>query len=245
MTSLFGRKIGILIFGIGALVGLFFAFLMTWGNFELPFYFERSYFSAQTPNQEKMDLNCPLVLTVIDDSSIKALLPNTTDKTINLNFQGEISYLGGIERQVEFKPEVQPGETGEVEIKVNKEDRFYNLFILARFFQFPTYKTPSRIGSCAIIMLPFINLTGNQTYGLSLGIIALFMVGGLLIFSRNNKPLTGKNKRIFNAMLVMAVIIAGAVTAGILGLWLLGLVLLVVILLMLVAVLIYFGNNDR
>ncbi|HKZ44288.1 MAG TPA: hypothetical protein VJZ78_04545 [Anaerolineales bacterium] len=245
MTSGFGRKIGIYIFAVGALVGFTFAFLMTWANFELPFYFERSYFSVKSPTQEKMDLECPLVLTVIDDGSISASLPNNTDKIINLDFQGEISYMGGIERQVEFMPEVLPGETAEVEIKVDKEDRFYNVFILARFFQFPTYKTPARDGSCAIVMLPFTFLTGSQAFGVSLGIIILFMLGGLLIFFRNNRPLIGKKKRIFNAMLIMAIFIAVAVTAGILGMWLLGLILLAVIFLQTVAVFIFFGERDR
>ena len=245
MKKIFESKIGIFIFAIGALVGFTMAFLMTWANFELPFYFERSYFSVSTPSTEKMELSCPLLLTIVDEGSIKAYLPNTTDKTINLDFRTQISYMDGIEREVQFNPEVLSGETGVVDVKIDSADRFYNMFILMRAFQFPTYKTPARAGSCAVVMLPFTFVNGSEAIALILAVIILFMLGGLLLFARINRPLAKRNKRIFNSMLVMAIFICIAIAAGVLSFWVLGIAMLAVIFLQTVTVFVFFGDQDR
>ena len=245
MKSSFIQKIGIFIFAIGALVGFAMALLLTWANFELPFYFERSYFSVSTPTTEKLELSCPLLLTTVDDGAIKAYLPNTTDKTINLDFRVQVSFMEGIERELQFNPEVLSGETGVVDVKIDSADRFYNMFILMRAFQFPTYKTPARAGSCAVVMLPFNFVDGSEALLLILGILILFMGGGLLLFARINKPLVKKNKSIFNSMVVTTVFIGIAIAAGVLSYWVLGIIMLAVIFLQTVAVFIFFGDNER
>lgn len=245
MTKKKGRIISIIFYVIGAFTALVFAGSIIWANFELPFYFDYSYAAVRTENQVNADLNCPIILTTKETGMVSTDFTNNTDKTLNPVFRGEISYLGGIARSVEFKPTILPGESNHIEIEVNKDDIVFYFMILARTFQLPTYKTPAQIGSCAIVMLPIPFLTGNQVYFLSLLVIILALAAGIFLWVKYNRPMQGLSQKIRNVMILLAILLLAAIISGLSGSWIFGLLLLVLIVLLIMVALVYFGNSPQ
>jgi hypothetical protein len=172
-------------------------------------------------------------------------LTNTTDKTIYPVFEGEISSTGFLVRDVRFNPTILPGETSHIGIQVDSQDLFYNLFILVRTYQFPTYKTPSRMGSCAILMVPITFLSGDQVLYLTLAMIGLCLFLGIFLWVKGNRPLQGVARTAFSAMLTMSFLVLAAITVGIIGNWMFGVILLAVMVLLLVVAIGYFGNSPH
>jgi hypothetical protein len=243
MTTKTIRRISIIFFSIGVIIGLFFAGSVIWANFELTFYFNYSYASIRSADQAYSDLECPIILTKAETGMVRTDIANTTDKTLTPVFRGEISYLGGIVREVDFKPTILPRETSRVEFEVNSHDLFYNYFILVRTYQLPTYKTPSRIGSCAIVMLPIPFLTGRQVFYLSLFAIGLFQLTGIFLWTRSNRPLQGVSRRAYSAMITLSLLEWAAIIFGIYGIWVAGLPLMVAIVLLIVVASIGFSGG--
>jgi len=246
MTEKKGRTFSIILYIIGVFTAVLFAGSIIWANFELPFYFDYSYASVSSENQTRANLNCPIFLTTHETGTVRTDITNNTDKTLNPVFRGEISYLGGIARDVEFKPTILPGESSKIEIEVNSNDIVFNFMILARTYQLPTYKTPAEAGSCAIVMLPIPFLTGDQVYYISFFVIILLIGAGIFLWIKNNRPLRGMSRRVFNIMILLAILLLAAIFCGITdGLMILGLLLLVLIALLIMVAIVYFGASPQ
>jgi hypothetical protein len=240
-----GRTISIILYFFGVLFAILFAGSIIWANFELPFYFDYSYAAVRTENLSASDLNCPQFLTTNETGLVSTQITNNTDKIIYPIFRGEVSYLGGSVRDFELKPTILPGESNLIEFEINEEDIVFNFMILVRTYQLPTYKTPAQSGSCAIVMLPIPLLTGDQVYYLSLFVILLLLAAGIFLWGKNNRPLQGLSRRVFNVMNLLAILLLAAIVSGINGGWLPGLGLLVVIVLLILVAFVYFGNSPE
>ncbi|MFH2039005.1 MAG: hypothetical protein ABIJ65_06165 [Chloroflexota bacterium] len=243
MTKKKGLILSIILYILGAFIALVFAGSIIWANFELPFYFDYTSAAVRTENQGKSDLNCPIILTTKETGFVSTDIANNTDKTLNPVFRGEISYLGGIAREFEFKPTILPGESGHIEIEVNEDDIVFYFMILVRTFQLPTYKTPAQVGSCAIVMLPIPFLTGNQVYYLSLLVIILSFAAGIFLWVKYNHPLQGQSQKTLSIMILLAILLLAAIFSGILGGWMLGLLLLVLIVLLIMVAVVFIANS--
>ena len=241
-----GRTLSVILYIIGTLIGLIFAVSVIWANFELPFYFDYSYASVGSDNQTSAKLNCPILLTTGETGTVSTDITNNTDKTLNPVFRAEISYLGGIVRDLEFNPIILPGESSPVEIEINSDDIVFNFMIMVRTYQLPTYKTPAQAGSCAIIMLPITFLSGDQVYYISLVVIVLLLAAGIFLWVKNNRPLKGMSRRVFNVMVLLGILLLAAIFCGITdGLMVPGLLLLVLIVLLIMVAVVYFGGSPQ
>jgi hypothetical protein len=226
------RKVSIILFSIGALIGFLLAVGTIWAHLEMPFYFEYSYAAVSSANQGYSALECPILLTNADSGLVSVDITNTADKVINIRFQGEISYMGGITRNVEFTPAIPVGETSRIQFEVNKDDVVFNNLILVRTYQFSTYQTPALMGSCAIFMIPISFLTGNELLILTLLFSGLSIIIGIVLWIANNRPMIGLPRSALIAMITVSLLVLAAVIAGIAGWWIPGILLLMVIIIM-------------
>jgi hypothetical protein len=245
MTPQTGRKVSILLFSMGVLIGFILAGVSVWANFELPVYFDYNYASIRSTDQSYSDLNCPLLLTTSETGRVVLDIPNTTDKPIEVLFRAEISYLGGIVRNFEVKPSIPAGESQRVEFEINADDVVFNSFILVKTYQFPTYKTPSRMGSCAILMLPIPFLTGQQAFIATILMIAILIISGIYLWIKHNRPHRGVARNATSAMITLALFLLVALVSGYQGWWVAGLFLLVVVTLLIVVSVVYFSTSPQ
>lgn len=237
------RKISVVCFSIGLLIGFILALSTIWAHLELPFYFDYSYAAVPSADQGYSALNCPIVLTNADSGLVSVDITNNADKLVNIRFQGEISSMGEVTRNVEFTPAIPVGETSRIQFDVSKNDVVFKYLILVRTYQFSTYKTPSRMGSCAILMVPVSFLTGNELLILLLLVSALMIITGLALWISNNHPMIGLSRNVLTAMTTLSLLLGGGVIAGIAGWWFPGILLLVVIAVLTVVSVGYFLNS--
>lgn len=241
MTEKKNRTISIILYITGTFFALLFAGSILWANLELPFYFDYSYASVGSENQTQANLDCPIILTTKETGIVKTEITNNTDKPLNPVLRGEVSYLGGIARDIEFNPAILPGESSPISIEVNSDDIVFNFMIFVRTFQLPTYKTPAQAGSCAMLMVPISFLSGDQVYILSLSAIFALLAAGIILWVKNNKPLRGMPRRAFNVMITLATLLLAAIFCGLTdGLMVPGFLLLVLIVLLIMVAIVYF-----
>jgi hypothetical protein len=242
------RKISIILFALGALIAFLLAVGTIWAHFEMPFFFNYSYVAVSSKGQQVSRLSCPVILTNADSGQVSVDIPNTTDKTINIHFQGEISSMDGTVREVEFRPAIPVAQTGRIQFAIDRNDVVFGNLILVRTYQFSTYKTPARAGSCAVLMFPISFLSGAELLILTILVSILLILSGIVLWVGNNRPMRGLPRSALTVMVSLSILLLLANVVGIAGWWIPGILILVVSILLAV-VSIGYGqdspSNDR
>ena len=245
MKPKIGRTISVILFSLGVLLGLLLAGSFIWAHLELPLYFDYDFTSIKSDNQEYSKLICPYMLTTPETGQISVKIPNTADKSIDVSFLAHISYLGGAARQLELTSTIPVGGSRDLKFEVNAQDVFYNYFILVKTYQYPTYKTPSRMGSCAILLVPLTFLTGDQVLIISILLLGFFLLTGIFLWIKFNRPLRGMTRNALNAMTLLAILLAVAFYTGLAGWWVPGVLLLAVVVLQIFVAFSHFSSGFR
>ena len=139
-------------------------------------------------------------------------------------------------RKVEMRPVIDPGTTEQVVWSISSDDMVFGNAILVKAFQLPTFKTPSREGTCGTLVVKIPFLTGSQVLGLVALVGLICLGGGTVLWMVVQPPIKDKPSKISNAMLCLSGIIIMGAILGYFGIWALGLlaflaaVLLIVIL---------------
>ena len=221
------KILSILIFVIGILSGMALTAGTATASLESDFYFGPGY-----PSDEALKtLKCPVLMTSQEVGVISVSLLNTTDKTIEPMIQLEISNPGMFENPREKYP-IESGASREIQWEVTSENAVFGRLILIRAYQFPTYRTPSRSGTCGILMLDLFGLSGDQILTLVFLVSVISMLVGMGMWLLLNQPLRGKPWKASRAMLAVACSVLVGMVVGYYSIWLLGIVTLVVALLM-------------
>ena len=242
------QKLGIILFTLGAILAFLLAVGTIWAHFEMPFFFNYSYVAVSSKDQQVSRLNCPVILTNADSGQVRVDIPNTTDKIINIHFQGEISSMDGTVREVEFRPAIPVGQTDRVQFAIDRNDVVFGNLILVRTYQFSTYKTPARAGSCAILMFPISFLTGIELLILIILVSALLILAGITLWIGNNRPMRGLPRSVLTVMVSLSILLLLANIFGIAGWWIPGILAMVVTILLTVVSIGYVQDspsNDR
>ncbi len=221
------KILSVLIFAIGVLIGIALTAGTVVASIESDFYFGPGY-----PSDEGLKtLKCPVVMTSQEVGVISVSLVNTTDKTIEPMIQVEISNPGMFENPREKYP-IESGATRRIQWEVTSENAVFGRLILIRAYQFPTYRTPSRSGTCGILMVDLFGLRGNQILTLVFATSLVCIGLGLGMWLLLNRPLRGKPWMASRAMLAVALSVMLGMVVGYYSIWLLGIIALVVALLM-------------
>jgi len=221
------KILSVLIFAIGILMGMALTAGTVVASLESDFYFGPGY-----PSDEGLKtLKCPVVMTSQEVGVISVNLVNTTDKTIEPMIQLEISNPGMFENPREKYP-IESGATRKIQWQVTSDNAVFGRLILIRAYQFPTYRTPSRSGTCGILMIDLFGLSGDQILTLIFTVSVLSMVVGLGMWLLLNRPLRGKPRKASRAMLAVAFSVLVGIVVGYYSIWLLGIIALVIALLM-------------
>jgi hypothetical protein len=221
------KILSVLIFAIGILIGMALTAGTVVASLESDFYFGPGY-----PSDEGLKtLKCPVVMTSQEVGVISVSLVNTTDKTIEPMIQLEISNPGLFENPREKYP-IEVGASRRIQWEVTSENAVFDRLILIRAYQFPTYRTPSRSGTCGILMVDLFGLRGNQILTLVFTTSLVCIGLGLGMWLLLNRPLRGKPWMASRAMLAVASSVAVGMVVGYYSIWLLGIIALVLALLM-------------
>ena len=218
---------GVLIFSIGAFMGIVLEGSAVWGDLEA-FMFVK----PLGADKSFKGLSCPVMISENENSQVTATLKNATDQPIQQTIRTHLSsYYTSLVDQVDTKIPLEPGEEKEMVWPINPDDALYGRFYLVRVYAFATYKTPSREGSCGVMVvsLPY---TGRLIVTFLLIGSILGMVLGIITWVLMRREMSNQSNEAIYAMGAMAGIVLIGIFVSFVGWWFAGMIILILIILM-------------
>jgi hypothetical protein len=213
--------LGLILFFVGALIGILFFAGLVWPSLEANFYFGYNG-GADT----KLRLICPRILTPADNAVLTAVVTNKTDRTISPKFEAQIS--GPIIQTIRTTPAIEAGQTVDLRWEVNGEDVAFGHLIMTQVYQFAAYKTPTATSTCGSLYLFIPWLAGNVVYVILFILSMALIIAGILLWRvGRGQMLTGLDQEQFTGMLILGATVLVGILIGTAGQWILGLVVLV------------------
>ena len=223
--------IGIALYVIGLVLGLFIAGSSVMADIEAEFYgFDN------LSNGRFSTLRCPAVMNRDETGTVRMTLTNTLDRPINPNIRTDISTIAVIESS-RVKPSLEPGQSQILEWQVDKDNIDLGNFIFVKVYISPEYPLPLREATCGIFVfnLPF--LKGSQWLGLGVVVSIMCLGIGLFLLKQSSDVLVKRSRERMYALIALAIALVGTMAFGLLGWWVAGGILLVVCILIMVAML--------
>jgi hypothetical protein len=230
------RYLAVIIFITGVLMGLILFGYAVWGDFEA------AIFDSLIREEGKTRISCPMIINNTESGLVSLVIRNSSDKPIINRVwtkitNGAISILD----ESRERYDLQPGDEKTLEWEVNADNAVYGKrLILVKIRSDVTYPLTDREGSCGIIVVNTSTITGSQIVGITFSASIIFIITGLVIWWRINKPLISKDYLIFRAMVSLGVITLLGLITGFLGFWLAGGIILIISVLVIGSMIAYF-----
>lgn len=232
------RAVIFIVFAIGTILGMLLAGSTIIANLEANFYFGYSYDGEESLR----DLDCPVILTGDEVGTVSVSISNPLERAVGPILEAEIGNEG-LFRKYHEPISIPAGGSQTQQWTVSRDDVVFGNLILVRLFQFVTFRTPSRDGSCGIFYLD-VPFSGTAVLVFSIVISVGGMALGILLWLTLNKSLPVLKTRVSRAMIVMAIFVTLAMVAGLLRIWTLGVLLFVLSVLLIAEVVSSFIASD-
>jgi hypothetical protein len=235
------RILSVVIFSIGALLGVVLIGITVWPDFEAIL------FDPGLQEDTRLrTLRCPVVMTAKETGTIRARVKNSLDRPTDLFVRAHISHgYVTLMREVNTELSLDAGETEWVTWEINKDDAAFGSLILFRATVSGGYPLPTRQGTCGVLVIDAPYLSGGQIYALTLALSLLGMVAGGALWIVNNPHMLGIRVQLTRAMVFLAVSIVLGILVSFMGSWVLGGLFLIVILLAIGVIIGYFVNANN
>lgn len=231
--------LSILLFGAGVVIGLVFSVFQIWGDIEA------SLFDPNLMGDAALDLHCPMVLTANETGTVYATFTNEATWDINLIVQADISekYLDMF-RHERVILKLAPGQSQEVRWTVSAADKVYGRFVFVKAANIRQMPNPGRIATCGIVVVNLPFLTGTGVVILAIGLTAILVMAGIILWYRSNRPLVGKGRDVMRAMSWLGGMVGAAILSGIFGAWLPGVLVCVISVLLIAEIIRHFVESS-
>lgn len=227
------RTAGIYIFFGGILLGMFFALLLTWADFEASLFYAIPDSSAL----QLESLRCPLLLTRHETGAISATFTNPADVARRRTVDTYITHgfvIAMREERVRF--DLAPGEKYTHHWPIAAEDAAWGRFILARLYVQRNNPLPARTGSCGVLVVDLPYLSGGQIVAATLTASLLLMGGGAALWLRGDATHSRHLRTVDYLTLSIAPVTLLTLLFSLMGIWFLSGILLVLIFLLIVSI---------
>lgn len=169
-TRLLPALLGIVLFFGGMAVSLSFSAVLLWGEMEARLYVQQS-------GEQKLTIQCPLMIAPGETAQIKAVIRNTlADQAVRPQVNAFISHEKEA-RVVSETVELDPLDSRDMQWTVSREDVIFERLILVNVLQRPYRDLASRQGVCSIFVYSLFGMNGKDTL---LSIVIAGVAGSLL-----------------------------------------------------------------
>jgi len=222
--------LGILLFVIGVLAGMFFYTTATWADIEAVFYGFVRYSSRPTSA-----LRCPVYITDAETGVVHAVIENTAETKIRPTIRFETSNKGLMVPQTE-RITLQPGETQRLSWNLSPDNEVMGHFVFTKLVFYSAYPLPDREQTCGILSFDITFLTGFQlSLLLTIGSVLLMLAGDVL-WGISHNPLEGRSLDVMRGMVLLTIVVLVGIVSALVASWVLGLAALVVAILLIGAI---------
>ena len=234
------RRLSILLFLTGVVIGIVFNAMTVWAQFEASLW-------DQSPTEDAAldGFHCPLIITSAAPGVIRIEYKNTLDRPINPVIRTRTTKgLVTLQHEETERPDILPGETARLEYPVTASDAVWGRFIFVRVYAFPQLSLPSRDGSCGILVvkLPFL----NGTFIIFLTLLASLggMGSGIWLWRAVNQPFTERASHALRAMSFLAAVIVLGLILELFKIWGLATLMLLFTFILMAALIGYFLSSS-
>ena len=227
------RTLGSYIFFAGILLGMFFAVLLTWADFEANLFDRPTDLKASRLGS----LRCPIMLNREETGMVKATFSNPTEYPARRTIDANISHgFVILMREERTRIDLEPGEKRILQWPISPEDAAWGRFILVHVETLRSGSLPARSGSCGVLVanLPF--GSGTQITVFIIVVNLLLMVVGAVLWRRGTEAQRKDLRTIDYLALALGPLTLLALITSMLGIWLVSLILLVLSLLTMVTI---------
>ncbi|HBY08395.1 MAG TPA: hypothetical protein DEH22_11610 [Chloroflexi bacterium] len=217
--------LGGIIFFLGIILAFGLAGIMVWGDLE------GSLFTTGIRSDSSLSsLNCPVIITENETSTISVVLKNPADKALERKMLANITEgYASLVREIHTDLTIPAGGKQKVEWKIKPEDAaFGQRVILFRVYVHPHASHPSLGANCGVVKLGVQGLTGKQIFVASTLLSLSFLAIGAVLIQKSHLPVRSRVCSTANCLYTLAGILIVAGIMSYFGLWALGLVALVV-----------------
>lgn len=224
------RRIGIILFAFGVLLGMALTAVTVWADLEASF-FDADL--ASRGGEPLKTLRCPVLMTTSEVGVVRVDVENPVEKPIELRLRAHISEgFVTLLREVNATLPLEPGEKTTAEFYLTGDDVTFNWLVLVRVLQFRYYPLPSRQAACGVLVLDVPFLTGSQLLALVIAVTLLSLVGGIALWVFGNRPLNRPALATARTMGALTVSLLIGFTVGAMGSWLIATLLFAINLLL-------------
>lgn len=224
-------SIGLFLFGLGAIIAVGIIALIVWANLEV-FGFYQSFDSEDSIRS----LNCPIFMSANEQATFSAKFHNPLEYEIHPTIrtvisQGSVILVDDIRETVS----IAPSDTIKMTWLLDSSKTVFGQFVFARVILMNNYPLDDAQGACGVYVVNTELVTGAAFLYIAIGVIAVFMGGGVLLWKTfTDKGFRAtKNTRVALWMISVTVVIGLA--AGILHYWLIAGLSLIAGILLLIA----------
>jgi hypothetical protein len=224
------RRIGLLLFSIGILIGIAIYGGAVWADLEA-FLFD----SSLDADSSLSSLSCPVFMTTKETGIISAKISNDTDKPVERILRAHIAegYVT-LMREINSKLPIEPKSTAPIEWEIYPDDAVYgDRLILFRVYVFPNYPIPTSGAACGVLLFSSEIVSGAQLLWIMLTLSIVLVFGGRWLWHQGTQPITQLRMRnVASAMNWLSGFVLAGIIFSLLGLWGVSGLLLIVALLM-------------
>lgn len=173
--------LAVVLFAIGALIGIGLSTLATWADLEAAYYG-----FPKRANSPFGGLSCPILMTKSETGVVTMTVSNPTDR--------KIFPIAAIRISTPILPEgenipleLAPGGSRRLEWKVSSENIDLNEFIFVYALVYASYPIPDQDNTCGIFVVDA-PVSGMTILVALIVLYALFMGVGLFLLDRSNAP---------------------------------------------------------
>jgi hypothetical protein len=226
------RILSVVLFSIGLLLGVAFVGAAVWADLEA------SLFDPPVGVDEPLKtLRCPVIITTQESGTVTATFSNPSTRSVPRTVRAHISYgFATLTREVNTQFVLEPGGTHKLEWTVTSDDAAWRHFILTRVHVLRNSPLPSRTGSCGVLVMDLLGLTGNQIVVSSWIASLTTMLIGVILWAVARRSAKERMPNLTGAMVGLAAIVLVAMLASLVGWWVLGGLLLLFVLILTVSV---------
>ncbi|MEJ5308715.1 MAG: hypothetical protein WHX52_03005 [Anaerolineae bacterium] len=225
--------LGLYLYFAGILLGMFFAAMVTWSDFEASL-FDASTDSSALPLES---LKCPVLLNGEETGTVTATFKNTADWALRRTIDTHISHgFVILMREERTRIDLQPGEKRTLQWTISPEDAAWGRFILVRLHVQRAAPLPPRSGSCGVLVLNLPFGSGTQITIATVVISLALIVLGAMLWLRGTEAQHKDLRPVDYLALGLGPLTLFALLTSMLGNWLISAILLVLSTLIIVTI---------
>lgn len=234
--------VGAVLFALGAIIGLIFVAITTWGNLEAV-----GFYPSYTAEGSLPRVSCPMLMAKNETATISAHIENPLDRTIEPTLdviisQGFISYVN--ETRTTFT--LEPGDTYISTWDIKGEDAVYQKFVMARIVLLNSYPLDDLQAACSTFVVNTEVFTGSQMLIMTLAAFLLFSIGGFILWIKYSVPTVEANHHTTRGFILMFSSMTIGIIANFFRVWMIGgLALIIGVLLMVSSLTLVFYTSQK